>query len=85
MLYPFYIILLSLVLRHGSALYLNYRGDYCDNQYFSIENQNTRRNTLGLVNGNHRRTFPEYEMICWALGVNTDKFLRPRMPEKEVV
>lgn len=32
------------------------------------------------LNGNRRLTFPEYEMICWALGVNTDKFLKPRMP-----
>lgn len=32
------------------------------------------------LNGNRRLTFPEYEMICWALSVNTDKFLRPRMP-----
>ena len=23
---------------------------------------------------------PEYEMSCWALGLNTDKFLHPRMP-----
>lgn len=32
------------------------------------------------LNGNRRFTFPEYETICWALGVNTDKFLKPRMP-----
>lgn len=32
------------------------------------------------LNGNRRFTFPEYEMVCWALGVNTDKFLRPREP-----
>ena len=39
------------------------------------------------LNGNRRLTFPEYEMICWALGVNTDRFLEPRTPEpvKEVV
>lgn len=37
------------------------------------------------LNGNRRMTFSEYEVICWALGVNTDKFIRPRMPEKEVV
>lgn len=33
-------------------------------------------------NGNRRLTFPEYEMVCWALGVNTDEFLRPREPDK---
>ena len=37
------------------------------------------------LNGNRRMTFAEYEVICWALGVNTDKFIKPRMPEKEVV
>ena len=26
----------------------------------------------------------EYEMICWVLNVNTDKFLQPRMPEEVV-
>lgn len=36
------------------------------------------------LNGNRKFTFSEYEMVCWALGVNTDKFLRPRKPEKEV-
>ena len=35
------------------------------------------------LNGNRRLTFAEYEMICWALGVNTDKFLRPRMPDRK--
>lgn len=34
------------------------------------------------LNGNRRLTFPEYEMICWAIGVNTDKFLCPREPSK---
>lgn len=33
------------------------------------------------LNGNRRLTFPEYEMICWVLNVNTDKFLQPRMQE----
>ena len=36
------------------------------------------------LNGNRRLTFPEYEMICWVLNVNTDKFLQPRMPEEVV-
>lgn len=34
------------------------------------------------LNGNRRFTFPEYELICGALGVNTDKFLRPRIPDE---
>ena len=34
------------------------------------------------LNGNRRFTFPEYELICGVLGVNTDKFLRPRVPDE---
>ena len=30
------------------------------------------------LNGNRRMTFTEYELICGALDVNTDKFLTPR-------
>lgn len=30
------------------------------------------------LNGNRRLTFDEYELICGALNVNTDKFLEPR-------
>lgn len=37
------------------------------------------------LNGNRRLTFPEYEVICWALEVNTDKFLQPRMPDEKTV
>lgn len=33
------------------------------------------------LNGNRKMTFDEYEMVCWALNVNTDKFLEPRVPE----
>lgn len=32
------------------------------------------------LNGNRKMTFLEYELICGALEVNTDKFLHPRMP-----
>lgn len=35
------------------------------------------------LNGKRRFTFSEYEMICWVLGVNTDKFLTPRKPSKK--
>lgn len=34
------------------------------------------------LNGKRKLTFPEYETVCWALGVNTDKFLKPRMPDE---
>lgn len=37
---------------------------------------------LGL-NGKRRLSFYEYSVICYALRVNTDFFLKPRMPEKE--
>lgn len=37
------------------------------------------------LNGNRKLTFPEYEVICWVLEVNTDKFLQPRMPEEKTV
>lgn len=35
------------------------------------------------LNGNRRFTFSEYELICGALNVNTDKFLKPRMPDEK--
>lgn len=37
---------------------------------------------LGL-NGNRRFTFDEYCIICGVLGVNTDFFLKPRLPDKK--
>ena len=33
------------------------------------------------LNGHRKLTFSEYELICGALKVNTDKFLTPRLPE----
>lgn len=33
------------------------------------------------LNGHRKMTFPEYELVCGALEVNTDKFLKPRLPE----
>lgn len=32
------------------------------------------------LGGKRKLTLREYATICWALGVNTDKFLKPRMP-----
>lgn len=37
------------------------------------------------LNGNRKLTFEEYENICWALGVGTDKFLQPKIPENELM
>lgn len=34
------------------------------------------------LNGERRLTFDEYSVICGVLGVNTDKFLKPRLPEE---
>lgn len=34
------------------------------------------------LNGNRYLPYDEYELICGALNVNTDKFLTPRIPEK---
>lgn len=34
------------------------------------------------LNGNRRLTLEEYAMICGALGVNTDRFLKPMLPDK---
>lgn len=33
------------------------------------------------LNGKRKMTFEEYELICWALNVDTDKFLVPRSPD----
>lgn len=30
------------------------------------------------LNGKRRFSFPEYQAICWALGVGVDAFLEPR-------
>lgn len=30
------------------------------------------------LNGKRRLSFPEYQAICWALGVGVDTFLEPR-------
>ena len=35
------------------------------------------------LNGNRRLTLEEYTLICGALGVNTDRFLKPRLPDEE--
>lgn len=34
------------------------------------------------LNGNRRLTFNEYAVICGVLGVNTDFFLKPRLPDE---
>ena len=35
------------------------------------------------LNGKRRFTFEEYTIICGVLKVNTDKFLKPRLPEEK--
>lgn len=34
------------------------------------------------LNGNRRLSLEEYSSICGALNLNTDYFLKPRLPEK---
>lgn len=34
------------------------------------------------LNGERKLTFDEYSVICGVLGVNTDKFLKPRLPDE---
>lgn len=38
-----------------------------------------------ILQGKRRCEIGEYATICDVLGVNTNKFLKPRIPEKEVV
>lgn len=33
------------------------------------------------LSGKRRLTFPEYQNICWALGVGVDQFMEPLAPE----
>lgn len=33
------------------------------------------------LNGKRRLSLPEYEAICWALGVGVDAFMEPKPPE----
>ncbi|WP_343247757.1 helix-turn-helix transcriptional regulator [Diplocloster hominis] len=35
------------------------------------------------LNGKRRLTFQEYELLCGVLGVNTDFFLKPRLPSQQ--
>lgn len=37
------------------------------------------------LQGDRRLSLDEYSLICGVLGVNTDKFLHPRMPDGEAV
>lgn len=35
------------------------------------------------LNENRKLTFQEYELICGALKVDTNKFLKPRLPDEK--
>lgn len=37
------------------------------------------------LNGHRRLTFDEYSIICGVLGLNTDYFLKPSLPDKEIM
>lgn len=34
------------------------------------------------LNGKRRMTLPEYQTICWALGLNVDTFMTPQPPSQ---
>ena len=52
-------------------------------QEFLSRKANISRPKLSLsLNEKRRITFEEYERVCWALGVNTDRFLTPHKPER---
>lgn len=36
------------------------------------------------LNGNRKMSFEEYELICGALNLGTDKFLKPKKPDETV-
>lgn len=36
------------------------------------------------LNGERKMTLDEYCLICGALGLNTDFFIRPKLPDKKV-
>lgn len=37
------------------------------------------------LNGKRKFTFPEYELLCGVLNVDTNFFLKPRLPKKKEV
>lgn len=37
------------------------------------------------LNGNRKITLEEYALICGALKVNTDFFLKPKLPDEEIM
>ena len=48
-------------------------------QTYLSEKTGIAANKLSLtLNGHRRLTFPEYELICGALEIPVDKFLKPR-------
>lgn len=53
--------------------------------FLSRETQINKVKLNLALNGNRRLTFEEYETICGVLGVNTDFFLKPRIPSSKNV
>lgn len=51
--------------------------------YLSKETGITPDKVSASLNGKRRFTFSEYELICGALKVNTDKFLKPRVQDEK--
>lgn len=67
----------------GKAI-LQYLNDNGITQVFLSRNSGIAPSKLcQSLHGNRNLTLDEYSLICGVLGVNTDKFLKPRIPEKK--
>lgn len=62
----------------------NYLKENRYSQAFLVKKTGIKADKLSAsLNGKRRFTFSEYELICGALNVNTDKFLKPRLPKED--
>ncbi len=59
-----------------------YLDDHKITQTYLSEKSGLQLPKLNLaLNGHRRLTFTEYAVICGVLGLNTDYFLKPRVPD----
>lgn len=64
----------------------NYLNDYGITQKFISGKTGIAMPKLNLaLNEKRRFTFEEYELICGALRVGTDKFLEPKQPKRNAI
>lgn len=63
----------------------NYLNESGITQKYLSERAKIELSKLNLaLNGKRKLTFEEYESICWALGVNVDRFLTSKKPDRKV-